>query len=355
MSTPAALYAGAGSVVYAEREVEAPQPGEVQIEVAYTGICGTDLHIYHGVMDGRVDPPGVIGHEMSGRVAAIGVGSQGWSVGDAVTVMPLDWCGHCPACVAGYTHICHNLNFIGIDSTGAMQARWNVSERTLIRLPPGLDLRYAALVEPTAVAVHDVGRANVQPGEKVVVIGSGPVGVLIGLVAQSAGADVVILELDPFRRGIAEQAGLRALDAAAEDVAASIDAWTDGAGADVAFEVSGSAGGITTAVQVLAVRGRLTLVGIHSAKREMDLHRFFWRELVLVGARLYGREDFESAVELVANGSIPADLLISRIEHLDHAAEAFAALESGAGVMKILIDCQAPDHTDRANHEGAMR
>jgi len=352
VSTPAAFYTGAGSVVYADREVEAPIPGEVQIEVAYTGICGTDLHIYHGVMDGRVDPPEVIGHEMSGRIAAIGGGVQGWSVGDAVTVMPLDWCGHCPACVAGHTHICHNLNFIGIDSTGAMQARWNVSERTLIRLPPTLDLRHAALLEPTAVAVHDVGRANVQAGEKVVVIGSGPVGVLIGLVAQSVGADVVILELDPFRRGIAQQVGLRALDAAAEDVQASIDAWTAGAGADVAFEVSGSAGGVAMAVQVLAVRGRLTLVGIHSAKREMDLHRFFWRELVLVGARLYGREDFESAVDLVANGSVHADLLISRIEPLDHTADAFAALENGAGVMKILIDCQAPAHPD---HEGARR
>jgi len=331
VSTPAAFYTGAGSVVYADREIEAPIPGEVQIEVAYTGICGTDLHIYHGVMDGRVDPPGVIGHEMSGRIAAIGGGVQGWS---------------------GHTHICHNLNFIGIDSTGAMQARWNVSERTLIRLPPTLDLRHAALVEPTAVAVHDVGRANAQAGEKVVVIGSGPVGVLIGLVAQSVGADVVILELDPFRRGIAQQVGLRALDAAAEDVQASIDAWTAGAGADVAFEVSGSAGGVAMAVQVLAVRGRLTLVGIHSAKREMDLHRFFWRELVLVGARLYGREDFESAVDLVANGSVHADLLISRIEPLDHTADAFAALENGAGVMKILIDCQAPAHPD---HEGARR
>src|ERR1035437_3052167 len=148
---------------------------------------------------------------------------------------------------------------------------------TVIRLPPTLDLRHGALVEPTAVAVHDVGRANVQPGEKVVVIGSGPVGVLIGLVAQSVGADVVILELDPFRRGIAEQAGLRALDAAAEDVAASIDAWTDGAGADVAFEGSGSAGGIPTAVPGLVLPRRLILGGLHSAKREMDLPRFFWR------------------------------------------------------------------------------
>ena len=266
--------------------------------------------------------------------------------------MPLDWCGHCPACVAGYTHFCHNLNFTGIDSTGAMQVRWNVSERTLIRLPPTLDLRHVALVETTAVAVRDVRRANVQAGEKVVVIGSSPVGVLIGLVAQSAGADVVVLDLDPFRRGIAEQVGLRALDAGAEDVQASIDAWTAGAGADVAFEVSGSAGGVATAVRLLAVRGRLTLVGIHSAKREMDLHRFFWREIVLVGARLYGREDFESAVDLVANGSIPADLLISRIEPLDLTADAFAALQNGVGVMKIFIDCQAPAHAD---HEGARR
>jgi 2-desacetyl-2-hydroxyethyl bacteriochlorophyllide A dehydrogenase len=351
----AACYTGDTQMEVQHHEPVPPGAGEVQIRVAYTGICGTDLHVLQGHMDHRVTFPAVLGHEMSGRIAAMGEGVRAWSIGDAVTVMPLDWCGHCPACVAGYTHICHNLNFIGIDSPGAMQARWNVSERTLIRLPSALDLRHGALVEPTAVAVHDVGRANVQPGEKVVVIGSGPVGVLIGLVAQSVGADVVILDFDPFRRGIAEQAGLRTLDAAADDVAASIDVWTAGAGADVAFEVSGSAGGITMAVQVLAVRGRLTLVGIHSAKREIDLYRVFWRELVLVGARLYDREDFESAVELVATGSIPADLLISRIESLDHTAEAFAALESGAGVMKILIDCQAPDHTDRADHEGATR
>ena len=348
----AACYIRENQMQVQHHEPVPPGAGEVQIEVAYTGICGTDLHIYHGLMDGRVDPPVVIGHEMSGRIAEIGEGVRGWSIGDAVTVMPLDWCDKCPACDAGYTHICHNLNFLGIDKMGAMQARWTVSERTLIALPATLDLKHGALVEPTAVAVHDVGRANIQPDEKVVVIGSGPVGVLIGLVAQSAGADVVILDLDPFRLGIAEQVGLRTLDAGAEDVQASIDAWTAGAGADVAFEVSGSADGMAAAVPVLSVRGRLILVGIHSAKREMDLQRFFWRELVLVGARLYGREDFESAVDLVANGSIPADLLISRIEPLDHTAEAFAALESEAGVMKILIDCQALADTD---HERASR
>ena len=98
----------------------------MRIDVAYTGICGTDLHILHGAMDQRVTVPAVIGHEMSGRIAEIGPGVVGWAVGDPVTVMPLDWCGDCPACQRGHAHICQRLNFVGIDSAGSMQASWTV-------------------------------------------------------------------------------------------------------------------------------------------------------------------------------------------------------------------------------------
>ena len=100
--------------------------GEVSIDVAYTGICGTDLHILHGAMDARVTLPAVLGHEMSGTISSVGEGVDRWSAGDRVTVMPLVWCGHCPACRAGDQHICHNLDFLGIDSPGSMQARWTV-------------------------------------------------------------------------------------------------------------------------------------------------------------------------------------------------------------------------------------
>ena len=115
--------------------------------------------------------------------------------------------------------------------------------------------------------------------------------------------------------------------------------WTGDAGADVAFEVSGAGGGVQTAVQVLAVRGRLCLVAIHPRPREVELYRFFWRELTLIGARLYQRADFEKAVDLVADGTIPAAQLISKIVPLAQAPAAFGALEAGGDVMKVLVHC----------------
>ncbi|MFI7300453.1 zinc-binding dehydrogenase [Streptomyces sp. NPDC050121] len=316
-----------------------PGPGEVELAPAYVGICGTDLHIFHGDMDSRVAAPAVLGHEMSGRVVRVGPGVEGWAAGDAVTVMPLRWDDTCPACRTGHQHVCQHLDFIGIDSPGAMQQLWTVPASTLIRLPGTLALDHAALVEPTAVAVHDVGRAKVREGEKVVVVGGGPVGVLIALVARSAGADVRVVELSAHRRLLAEELGLTVWDPAADDVPALVGAWTEDAGADVAFEVSGAQGGVDTAVDVLGVRGRLCLVAIHPRPREVNLHRFFWRELTLVGARLYDRSDFEKAVALVADGTIPAERLISKVVPLTQAPAAFEALEGGGDVMKILVNC----------------
>jgi len=316
-----------------------PPPGHVKIDVAYTGICGTDLHIFHGDMDARVSAPAVLGHEMSGRVAAVGEGVAGHVAGEPVTVMPLAWCGACPACRAGHTHICHNLVFLGIDAPGSMQSTWTVPAAALVSLPGSLALDRAALVEPTAVAIHDVQRAGLRPGEHALVVGAGPIGLLIAVVARHAGADVLLVELDAYRKSLAESLGFTVIGPRAANPVEAVVAWTGGAGAAVAFEVSGAAAGVTTAVDALATRGRLVQVAIHPAPREVSLHRFFWRELTLVGARLYRRADFEAAVRLLADGVIPADVLISRTEPLARAAEAFSALESGAGVMKVLIDC----------------
>jgi (R,R)-butanediol dehydrogenase / meso-butanediol dehydrogenase / diacetyl reductase len=342
----AVVYAGPRALRLEPSVPVRPAPGHVRIDVAYTGICGTDLHIYHGDMDARVRPPTVIGHEMSGVIAELGDETERWKVGDQVTVMPLDWCGQCPGCEAGHTHLCHRLNFLGIDSAGAMQSGWTVPARTLIRLPDQLPLDQAALVEPVAVAVHDVGRACLQPGEKVLVVGGGPIGLLIAAVARREGADLMVLEPDPYRRSLAGQLGFTGYDPASPQTPAALDEWTQGAGAAVAFEVSGAAAGVTAAVDALAVRGRLIQVAIHPVPREVSLHRFFWRELTMVGARLYEHRDFDAAAALIAEGQIPVEALITRIEPLARAAEAFAALETGAGVMKILIDCQDPIGTE---------
>ncbi|MFD4510036.1 zinc-binding dehydrogenase [Streptomyces sp. NPDC058457] len=335
----AVRYVSARTLETAVVEGAPPGAGEVELAPAYVGVCGTDLHIFHGDMDARVAVPAVLGHEMSGRVVRVGAGVEGWAPGDAVTVMPLRWDDTCPACQAGHQHVCQHLDFIGIDSPGAMQQRWTVPAATLVRLPDSLALDRAALVEPTAVAVHDVGRAGVQDGEKVVVVGGGPVGVLIALVARGVGAEVRLVELSAHRRLLAEELGLRTWDPAAVDVSELVREWTGDAGADVAFEVSGAAAGVESAVDVLGVRGRLCLVAIHSQPREVNLHRFFWRELTLVGARLYDRADFERAVALVADGTVPVERLISKVVALDAAPSAFEALEGGGDVMKILVDC----------------
>ncbi|WP_020577767.1 zinc-dependent alcohol dehydrogenase [Actinopolymorpha alba] len=337
----AALYTRSRTLTVEDRPTVPPGPGEVQIEVAYAGICGTDLHIRHGAMDDRVPLPGILGHESSGRIAAVGEGVTGWRRGDPVTVMPLRWCGTCAACRAGHTHVCQTLKVIGVDLPGAMQGSWTVPAEVVVPLPADLPLDQAALVEPTAVAVHDVRRAELRAGEKAVVVGGGPIGLLIARVAIAEGAEVVVAEPDPHRRAIAERIGLTTVDPAQTDVAGYVAEWTAGAGAPVAFEVSGAPAGVRSATEVLGVRGRLVIVAIHPEPRPVDLNRVFLRELTIVGTRVYTRADFEHAVGLVASGVVPASALISRVVPLSGATEAFDALESGGGVMKVLIDCQA--------------
>ena len=335
-----ANYIGHNTIDVREAEPTAPGTGMVQIKVAYAGLCGTDLHILHGHMDQRVTQPAIIGHEMSGTVAALGDGvSGGWAVGDAVTVMPLVWDNTCPACLAGNQHICHNLDFIGIDSPGALQGYWNVPADVLVALPPQLRLDHAALVEPVAVSVHDVRRSGLAPGEKAVVIGGGPIGVLIATTAREFGGEVVVIELDAGRRQAIADLGFEVLDPRTVDQVAWVTEWTGGAGADVVFEVSGAAAAVLGATELARVRGRLVIVAIHPDPRPVNLQRVFWRELTIIGARVYQRADYETAVELLTRGVIPADLLITRIEPIGRTAAAFEALASGQA-MKILIDCQ---------------
>ena len=216
-------------------------------------------------------------------------------------------------------------------------------QKIVVPLPEGLDLKAAALVEPVAVAHHDVTRGRIAAGEKVVVVGGGPVGLLIAIVAAHKGADVVVVEPDAFRRSVAEGVGIAAVDPAATDAAALMAPRNAGAGADAVFEVSGSEPGLTLAMEVLRPRGRLIVVGIHPQPRQVDVKRIFWRELEIVGARVYERSDYDAAIDLIATGVIPAATLISKVVPLSAAPEAFAALAAGGTVMKVLIDAEGGD------------
>jgi 2-desacetyl-2-hydroxyethyl bacteriochlorophyllide A dehydrogenase len=317
-----------------------PGPRQVQIRVAYCGICGTDLHLFHGAMAHRLRLPHVMGHEMAGFIAAVGPEVDAWRVGDCVTVRPLDPCNHCPACHAGHQHICQNLKFIGIDTPGALQGLWTVPAHTLHRLPESVSLQHGAMVEPIAVACHVFRRGEVQAGDFAVVIGGGPIGILVALVAQAGGANVVLAEVNPFRVRLAGELGIAAVNPAETDLAALVNERTGGAGADIVFEVSGSAAGAEMMTKLPRTRGRIVVVAIFAEPPKVDLFRFFWRELKLSGARVYEPEDFESAIGLAAAGSLPLERLITTVLPLGRLEDGFRQMERGGEVMKILVSCE---------------
>jgi (R,R)-butanediol dehydrogenase / meso-butanediol dehydrogenase / diacetyl reductase len=334
----AAYYEGNHRVRIGDCTPLSPGPGQVQLQVSYCGICGTDLHLFDGQMDHRMRLPQVFGHEMSGTVAAVGDDVSTYKPGDHVTVRPLDPCGKCPACQRGHSHVCQKLKFIGIDAPGALQGSWTVPAHTLHRLPESMPLDLAALIEPLAVACHDVRLSETKKGDYVVVQGGGPIGTLIALVSRAAGAQVVISEVNTFRLDLARELGFQAFNPREIDLAKHVMNQTDTAGADVVFEVSGSLSGAESMTKLARVRGRIVVVAVFSEVPKVDLFQFFWRELRLCGARVYEPEDFEAAIALASSGDLPLRRMISEICPVDQIESALTRLKSGGEVMKVLVE-----------------
>ncbi len=337
----AAFYRGNKSFTVEKVEASNPGPGQVAIRVAYCGICGTDMHVFHGNMDARVGFERVVGHEMSGTVDAVGEGVTDFAPGHKVVVRPLDHCGDCPACDAGHQHVCHKLKFLGLDTNGAMQEIWSVPAHTVHRIPDDMRLDHAALIEPVAVAVHDVRMSELAKGEAALVIGGGPIGILVAMVAREAGGNVVISEVNEHRLAIANKLGFDTINPAKDDLPAMIMDRTGGKGADVVFEVSGTQAGVDAMTACAATRGRIVMVAIHAKKPEVDMFQFFWRELKLIGVRVYVPEDYEKGIELIASGAIDAETVITDVSPLNDIQKAFEALDSSPTALKSLIKVEA--------------
>lgn len=333
----ALFYEGNHSFTMKTTEKQPLQKGEVRLKMAYVGVCGTDVHIYHGKMDARVKPPQIIGHEVSGVIEELGEGVADWKVGENVTVRPLNPGAEMPS-DNGFRHIGQNLKFIGIDSAGGMQQYWNVPAFTLHKLPENLSLQLGAMIEPLAVACHDVRLGEVVAGENAVVIGGGPIGLLVALVARQKGANVMISEVNKSRIEFIQSLGFQTVNPIEQDLVQVVEAFTNGAMADVVFEVSGVQAGVTAMTQLPKVRGRIVMVAIHSEPKAVDLFRFFWREIKLVGARVYEPEDFDEAIALAANGTLPLEKMITQVSPLEDAKKVFETIDQNPAGMKYLLE-----------------
>jgi (R,R)-butanediol dehydrogenase/meso-butanediol dehydrogenase/diacetyl reductase len=321
----------------------APEPsagaGEALLTVKRVGICGTDLHIFQGHLDHRVPKGGIIGHETFAEIAEA-PGQSGFAKGDRVVVEPLRFCGVCRACQMGASFLCYKLQVLGVDAPGGMQERWAVKTDRLIKVPASLSDDDAAVMEPLAIATHDVTRAGVKQGDAVLVFGGGPIGALIAMVSRHRGARVAISEVNPFRIELLRGLGLEVVGPGTDVVKFAND-WTGGEGVDVAFEVTGNAAAVRLMTDVVRVWGTVSVVAIHAEPISVNLYPMFARELTMHGSRLYTRADWEEAIRLAASGAVPVGPLVSRKIPLEALQEGMEQALAGGPVMKVLIDLTA--------------
>ena len=319
--------------------VPVPAANEAVLRVRRVGICGSDLHIFQGHLDSRVPIDGTIGHEVLAEVVTAPAGSD-FSTGDRVVVEPVLFCGSCRACQMGASYLCYKLKVLGVDANGGMQDYWAVPVDRLLPVPDTLADNDAALIEPMAVATHDVGRAGVKSGDTVLVFGGGPIGTLIALVARQRGAHVRVAEINPWRVALLQQLGFETIGPGDNPVEV-VREWTSGNGVDVVFEVSGSPDAVRLVTEVVRVWGTVSIIAIHSEPVVMNLYPMFARELTMQGSRLYTRAAWVEAIQLMASGTIQAGPLVSRLIPLEQLQQGMEDALGGGPVMKILVDLTA--------------
>ena len=322
-------------------EVAEPVPGlgEVLLRIQRIGVCGSDIHVYHGKHP-LTTYPVVQGHEFSAVLEAVGSGVAGLAPGTKVTSMPQIVCGKCAPCRRGDYHICDKLKVQGFQAPGCAQELWVTSAASIVPLPETFTFEQGALVEPASVAVHAVNRAGQLAGLGVAVLGAGPIGNLVAQTARSAGAQVLITDLSDYRLEIARKCGLTETSNANLETLADASKRVFGkTGFDVAFECVGVEATMTAAVDSVQKGGTIIVVGVFGDKPRVNLALVQDRELNLRGTLMYQRQDYRKAVELIGSGDILTEPLVSRHFSLDNYIEAYRFIDQfGDKSMKVIID-----------------
>jgi len=328
----AVVYRKDAGLLLEDRPVPTLQAGEALIRVRLAGICGTDLHLAEGK---RQDAPESLipGHEFMGVVTEVADPADRGLVGRRVVAEPIISCGQCPTCRRGHPHVCERLRVRGVHVDGVFAEYAAVAVERIHPVADTLTDRAAAVAEPLAVAVHVVRRARPQLGDQVMVIGAGPIGLLVAQVARLAGAGrVLVVEVSPGRLAMAAHLGFETFDA--RDPAQQ-DA---GLGMDVVFEVSGSLPGIARAVRALRPRGTLLVVGFFPEPPPVPLAHVLLKELEIRGSRVYATGDFPAALGLLERGAVQVDPLISHVLPMARVTEAIGLCVRGTDAMKVLLD-----------------
>ncbi len=323
-------------------------PGEALIRMIYAGVCGSDITVYSGKHP-TATVPVVVGHEILGIIEDIKpLGPSDLKPGDRVAVEPLVSCGVCEACRKGHSHVCKSLKLLGIHINGGYAEYTKAEVKKLVKVSERLPDRIAALAEPFAVGFHVISRSGLKLGDTALIVGAGPIGMVVALCARSAGASrVVVSEVNEKRLALAQQMGFETINPLSQDPMVQINAMTEGNGFDVVFEVSGSKAGILLTTNACKIRGTIVPMSLAGTPVEFELGKVSFKEMQVVGTRVYPFMDFVGGVRLLERlyDTEKLDLLISDELPLDEAQKAIDSMKTGKNLCKILIKCQEEANT----------
>jgi len=344
----AAVYHGPNDLRVEQVPVPQIAPGELLIQVKSASICGTDLRIFHG--NHRKYAPGTIripGHEVVGTIAAIGDGLTGFEVGQRVFIAPNMGCGHCLQCVSGNNNLCANYDAVGVTMDGGfaeyMRVPANlVQQGNVIPISQEVDPAVAALMEPFACVLRGQNALHIQPGETVLVIGAGPIGVMHTKLARVRGAGRVIVS-EPLVNRVAQAKRMgadRVVNPLEEDLHAVIDQESSGRGADVVIVAAPVHAAQESALNLAAIGGRINFFGGLPKDRptiNLDSNLVHYKELVITGTTACSTHDCWQAAQIVSSGLIDLSDLVSQRFPLREAVQAFAAAEDRQS-LKIVLE-----------------
>jgi 2-desacetyl-2-hydroxyethyl bacteriochlorophyllide A dehydrogenase len=325
------------SLVPTELEERPLAPDEVRVSVAYCGICGSDLHLRAS----EAIPAGaVMGHEFSGTISELGEAVREFSAGDRVAVYPFASCGECSNCRRGDHHVCEQAATTGLGlgiNPGAYAQSVVVRESMLLPIPDQLSLEHGALVEPLAVGLHGVNIGEASAGDRCVVIGAGPIGVVTALALKARGVEqLLVVERNERRRERMRSLGIDALGL--DELQLTVPEALGGNLPDLVFECAGNPAAPQLALELVRYRGIIVLLGVLEEPIEISQLVMLIKEAQMRASFAYRRDEFEQAIELLAAGRLPADQLITGTAPLEQAQRMFELLEDPATEqIKILL------------------
>ena len=316
-----------------------PARDEAVIKVSAAGICGTDLRIYQGKYPG-INTPIILGHEFSGQIASVGKGVEGLSIGTKVTAHPrMASCGVCETCLNGKSNVCRQKTRLGFELDGAFAEFVKVHKDQIHVLPNEMELNTAALIEPVSVVVHALHGISIKPSDVVLVIGPGTIGLIALLLSKANGAAVAIsgLSKDKQKLLLAEKLGADLIiNAEKKSSNHLLLEMTNGEGADIVIECTGTPGGVNNGLSLCRIGGKYIQIGTSNESMTVDFMKVAYKEIEIIGSYSHTKRDWEESIKLIHEGKIDVHPLIQDVYSLEEWETAFKVAEIGEKVKVLL-------------------